>query len=251
MATNFLTTDAIDSYYRGMKEPVNAEITQAGNDYQAALQRLQQMKEQQDAENYRSYVRQQTEIPGLMRASGNNGGMVDSAVASLANAYNQARAKRSLEYEANRANQDLDYNNRLAELRAKLMQYDQLANADKANLLAQQEAAAAAARAYRSGSSGGRSSGYGGEDISDEWAKRDTSGYDTKLENPTASGSTSKPLTSYSGGSVVNSSSTSRLRNEPMTYDYGTTTSSSKKSSGGGSSSGLTMTSKKLPSVKA
>ena len=53
------TRETIDQYYNAMKEPVNAQITQAGNDYQAALQRLQSMKEQADAENYRRYVRQQ------------------------------------------------------------------------------------------------------------------------------------------------------------------------------------------------
>jgi hypothetical protein len=144
---SYTNNASIEAYYRGMKEPVNAQIEQAGNDYQAALNRLEQTKATQDAENYRSYVRQQQELPGIMRASGNNGGMVDSAVASLANAYNQARAKRSLEYEGNRANQDLDYNNRLAALRAQLAQYDQMANADKAELAAQQAAAAARARA--------------------------------------------------------------------------------------------------------
>lgn len=144
---SYTNNASIEAYYRGMKEPVNAQITQAGNDYEAALKRLEQTKATQDAENYRSYVRQQQELPGIMRASGNNGGMVDSAVASLANAYNQARAKRSLEYEGNRADQDLDYNNRLAALRAQLAQYDQMANADKAELAAQQAAAAARARA--------------------------------------------------------------------------------------------------------
>lgn len=144
---SYTNNASIEAYYRGMKEPVNAQIEQAGNDYEAALKRLEQTKATQDAENYRSYVRQQQELPGIMRASGNNGGMVDSAVASLANAYNQARAKRSLEYEGNRANQDLDYNNRLAALRAQLAQYDQMANADKAELAAQQAAAAARARA--------------------------------------------------------------------------------------------------------
>lgn len=242
---NFLSESAIDSYYKGMKEPVNAEITQAGNDYQAALQRLQQMKEQQDAENYRSYVRQQTEIPGLMRASGNNGGMVDSAVASLANAYNQARAKRSLEYEGNRANQDLDYNNGLAELRAKLAQYDQLAAADKANLLAQQEAeaAAAAARAYRGGSrSGGSRNGYG-EDVTDEWASRNT---DPVI--PTQNTIPQKPsgaITVDTGGGAGTNNNTSRLRNEPSLYDKGTTT-----TSGGTKSTGSNTSTKRLPSLR-
>ena len=146
---SYTNNASIEAYYRGMKEPVNAQIEQAGNDYQAALNRLEQTKATQDAENYRSYVRQQQELPGIMRASGNNGGMVDSAVASLANAYNQARANRSMELEQNRADQDLQYTNRLAELRAKLAQYDQMANADKANLAAQQAASAAKARAGR------------------------------------------------------------------------------------------------------
>ena len=140
MATNFGSTAAIDAYYQGMKEPVNAQITQANNDYQAALDRLQRMKENDDAQLYRSYVRQQQEIPGLMRASGNNGGMVDSAIASLANQYNRARADRSLNYEADVAGQDLDYNNRIAALRGQLAQYEQQANADKANLAAQEAA---------------------------------------------------------------------------------------------------------------
>jgi len=133
---SFNSNAAIDAYYQGQKAPVNAQIETAGNDYQAALARLEQNKKTQDAENYRSYVRQQNELPGLMRASGNNGGMVDSAVASLANAYNQARANRAMEFETNKANQDLDYNNRLATLRAQLAQYDQQAAADKANLAA-------------------------------------------------------------------------------------------------------------------
>lgn len=217
---NFLTESAIDSYYKGMKEPVNAEITQAGNDYQAALQRLQQMKEQQDAENYRSYVRQQTEIPGLMRASGNNGGMVDSAVASLANAYNQARAKRSMEYEGNRANQDLDYNNRLAELRAKLAQYDQLAAADKANLLAQQEAeaAAAAARARASSSrSSGKSTDSGGTDVTDEWAMRNTEPV-VKKEKVIPNRPSGSIVRDVGGSSVVNSN-TNNAKRLPMLKD--------------------------------
>ena len=164
---SFNSNEAINAYYQGMKEPVNAQITQANNDYQAALQRLQQMKEQQDAENYRSYVRQQTELPGIMRASGNNGGMVDSAVASLANAYNQARAKRAMEFEGNVADRDLDYTNKLASLRAELAKYDQMANADKANL--------AAALVSSGRSSSGRSStskAEGGEavDWSDHYA---------------------------------------------------------------------------------
>ena len=137
---SYNNTASIDAYYQGQKAPINAQIETAGNDYQAALARLEQAKKTQDAENYRSYVRQQNELPALMRASGNNGGMVDSAVASLANAYNQARANRSMEFENNRANQDLEYTNRLAELRAKLAQYDQMAAADKANLLASQAA---------------------------------------------------------------------------------------------------------------
>ena len=146
---SFNSNAAIEAYYQGQKAPVNAQIETAGNDYQAALARLEQTKKAQDAENYRSYVRQQNELPGLMRASGNNGGMVDSAVASLANAYNQARANRAMEFENNRADQDLSYTNRLAELRAKLAQYDQEANAAKADLAAQQAAAAARARASR------------------------------------------------------------------------------------------------------
>ena len=144
---SFNSNAAIEAYYQGQKAPVNAQIETAGNDYQAALARLEQTKKAQDAENYRSYVRQQNELPGLMRASGNNGGMVDSAVASLANAYNQARANRAMEFENNRANQDLDYTNRLAQLRAQLAQYDQEANAAKAELAAQQAAAAARYRA--------------------------------------------------------------------------------------------------------
>jgi len=147
---SYSTTAAIDAYYNGQKAPINAQIETAGNDYQAALARLEQTKKAQDAENYRSYVRQQNEIPGLMRAAGNNGGMVDSAVASLANAYNQARANRAMEFENNRANQDLDYTNRLAQLRAQLAQYDQMANADKAELAAQQAAARARAAAAQS-----------------------------------------------------------------------------------------------------
>lgn len=146
---SFNNNASIEAYYNAQKAPVNAQITQAGNDYQAALDRLQKMKEQQDAENYRSYVRQQQELPGLMRASGNNGGMVDSAVASLANAYNQARANRAMEYEGNVAQNDLDYNNQMASLRAQLAQYDQMAAADKYNLAAAQAAARSRARTTR------------------------------------------------------------------------------------------------------
>lgn len=317
------TRETIDQYYNAMKEPVNAQITQAGNDYQAALQRLQAMKEQQDAENYRSYVRQQNELPGLMRASGNNGGMIDSAVASLANAYNQARAKRGLEYEANAASQGLDYNNRLAELRAKLSQYDQMAGADRAELdaynawlaeqerLAQEEAArqaaaaeaqrqaeaaaaAAALTARRSASSTQEQPKGTAIDASDEWAKRDISTPTTgtlkpatkELTGRVAAGTTGNsvvnsnnptrlqnvvyeyegtpttgktlpvtqttPLTSQSGGSVVNSNSNSYLRNEPAVYDKGTTsTAAQKKSSGSNTSKNTGFTSKRLPSVKA
>ena len=262
------TRETIDQYYNAMKEPVNAQITQAGNDYQAALQRLQSMKEQADAENYRSYVRQQNELPGLMRASGNNGGMIDSAVASLANAYNQARAKRGLEYEANAASQGLDYNNRLAELRAKLAQYDQMAGADRAELdeynayLAEQErlaeearqaeaarqaelarqreeaarqaeaAAAAAALTARRGTSSKAKEETKGTaiDASDEWAKRDIS-----ATTPTTSNL--KPATKELSGKVAVSTgsggsvvnSNDPTRLQNVVYEYeGTPTSSAK-----------------------
>ena len=252
------TRETIDQYYNAMKEPVNAQITQAGNDYQAALQRLQALKEQQDAENYRSYVRQQNELPGLMRASGNNGGMIDSAVASLANAYNQARAKRGLEYEANAASQGLDYNNRLAELRAKLSQYDQMAGADRAELdaynawlaeqerLAQEEAArqAAAAEAQRQAEAAaaaaaltarrGTSSTAKEEtkgtaiDASDEWAKRDISDTLPITSNlkPATKELAGKVAAGTTGNSVVNSNNPTRLQN--VVYEYEGTPSTGK-----------------------
>lgn len=259
------TRESIDQYYNSMKEPVNAQITQANNDYQAALNRLQSMKEQADAENYRSYVRQQNELPGLMRASGNNGGMIDSAVASLANAYNQARAKRGLEYDANVASQGLDYNNRLAELRAKLSQYDQMAGADRAELdsynaylaeqerLAQEEAArqaqaaaeaarlaeeqrqaeaaaAAAAVTSRRGTTSTKKEETKGTaiDASDEWAKRDISTPTTGTLKPAKKELSGKiAVSTGSGGSVVNSNDPTRLQN--VVYEYeGTPTSNAK-----------------------
>lgn len=252
MATNFTTNAAIDAYYRGQKEPVNAQITQAGNDYQAAIDRLKALKEQQDAENYRSYVRQGQEIPGLMRASGNTGGMVDSAVASLANAYNQARAKRGLEYEANVASQGADYNGRLAELRAQLAKYDQMANADKsqlaADMAAQEEARRAAAAASRRRVA--EEETKTGIDASDDWAKRDVTGQD--LYNM---GTMAKELpVAKRTDSVLNSNDTTRLRNVPMEYEEAP--SSSGVANNTTKSSQKTMrdtgfTSRRLPSVKA
>ena len=199
---SFNNNASIEAYYQGMKEPVNAQITQANNDYQAALDRLQKMKDTQDAENYRSYVRQQKEIPGIMRASGNNGGMVDSAVASLANAYNQARANRAMEFEGNVANQELDYNNRLAALRAQLAQYDQMANADKANLAAQMAAASSGGSSRgRSGGSTTKSSGGQTLDWSDHYASesdeepvRYTAQSNQKIESNRGSGLANKRL---------------------------------------------------------
>lgn len=305
------TMDSIEQYYNSMKEPVNAQIEQAGNDYQAALDRLKAMKEQADAENYRSYVRQQNELPGLMRASGNNGGMVDSAVASLANAYNQARAKRGLEYEANAASQGLDYNNRLAELRAKLAQYDQMAGADRAELdaylaeqerLAQAEAArqeeaqrqaeaaeaAAALNTYSSraaaraaadaeekaqntiapknwgtgvnnnptgriaaGSSGTSAVNFANNDparLQNVMYEYDGTPATTGKALPAAK--TTPNYTSESGGSVVNSNDTARLRNIASTYDKGTTSTAAPKKPGLGSGKATGFTGKQLPSIK-
>ena len=303
------TREAIDQYYNSMKEPVNAQITQAGNDYQAALDRLQSMKEQADAENYRSYVRQQNELPGLMRASGNNGGMVDSAVAALANAYNQARAKRGLEYEANVASQGNDYNNRLAELRAKLSQYDQMAGADRAELdaynaeLARQQAEAAqaaeAARQAEAAQAAAALNNYGrrataraaeeeeaaqgaimpknwGTGVNNNPTGRIATGSSgtslvnfanndpTKYQNvmyeydgtPATTGKALPPAkitpnyTSESGGSVVNSNSTARLRNILNEYDKGTSASPAPKYKGTGSGKSSGFTGKQLPSIK-
>lgn len=133
MAT-FNTNAAIDSYYEGQKAPINAQMENTTASYEAALDKLNQSKAQADADAYRSYRRQQMEMPGLMRSNGNHGGMVDSAVASLLNKYNSKKAARGIQLQGNIADQTLSYNNNMNELRGKLAQYDQMANADKAEL---------------------------------------------------------------------------------------------------------------------
>lgn len=141
MATSTKTNESIDAYYEGQRKPVEAEIENATAAYEAALAKLQQQKEAADADAYRSYVRQQHEMPGILRAQGNHGGMVDSAVASLLNKYNQGRADRGLQLGANTADQTLQYNANVNSLRAKLAQLEQQANAEKAELAAAQAAA--------------------------------------------------------------------------------------------------------------
>lgn len=141
MATSTKTNESIDAYYEGQRKPVEAEIENATAAYEAALAKLQQQKEAADADAYRSYVRQQHEMPGILRAQGNHGGMVDSAVASLLNKYNQGRADRGLQLGANTADQTLQYNANVNSLRAKLAQLEQQALAEKAELAAAQAAA--------------------------------------------------------------------------------------------------------------
>lgn len=138
---SYSSKEAIDAYYEGQKAPVNAEMENTTAAYEEALKRLQQQKEQSDADAYRSYVRQQRELPAIMRAQGNHGGMVDSAVASLLNKYNQGRANRGLQLNAGTSDQTLQYNAQMNNLRAKLAQYEQQAAAAKAELEAQQSAA--------------------------------------------------------------------------------------------------------------
>lgn len=141
MATSTKTNESIDAYYEGQRKPVEAQMENTTAEYEAALAKLQQQKEAADADAYRSYVRQQHELPGIMRAQGNHGGMVDSAVASLLNKYNQGRADRGVQLNASTGDQTLQYNANMNSLRAKLAQLEQQANAEKAELAAAQAAA--------------------------------------------------------------------------------------------------------------
>lgn len=130
----FKNEAAVNEYYAGQKAPVEAELQNAQASYEAAIKRLKEQKAAEDAAAYRSYMRQQIELPGIMRAQGNHGGMVDSAVAGLANKYNQGRANRSVALNTNLANQELQNTQTQNSLRAKLAQLEQEAAAQRANL---------------------------------------------------------------------------------------------------------------------
>ena len=69
-----------------------------------------------------------------MRAQGNHGGMVDSAVAGVMNKYNQGRANRSTQLNADLANQELQNVQNQNSLRAKLAALKQQAEAERLSL---------------------------------------------------------------------------------------------------------------------
>mgnify|MGYP003289624038 CR=1 FL=1 len=133
MAT-YNTEKSINAYYEGMKAPVNAEIDNAKANYDNAIRRLEENKADADAAAYRNLRRQQVEMPGILRANGSNGGMVDSSVASLNNNYLKNKAGRVTALQGNIANETLGYNEKLNNLRAQLTKYEQQANADKYEL---------------------------------------------------------------------------------------------------------------------
>lgn len=128
------TEKSINAYYEGMKAPVNAEIDNAKANYDNAVRKLEENKAQADATAYRNMRRQQVEMPGILRANGSNGGMVDSSVASLNNNYLKNKAGRVTALQGNIANETMNYNEKMNNLRAQLTKYEQQANADKYEL---------------------------------------------------------------------------------------------------------------------
>ena len=139
MAT-YNSTAAIDAILRANSVPVEAEMQAAQNNYDAAVKRLEAQKAAEDAQAYRSFERQKRELPEVMAMNGAQGGMVDSAVASMENNYMNNRNARALQLADNLADQQLNHDNAMLQLRAKLAAYQQQALADKA------EAAYAAAK---------------------------------------------------------------------------------------------------------
>ena len=131
MAT-YNTTAAIDAMLRANSAPVEAEMQAAQNNYEAAIRRLEAQKAAEDAQAYRSFERQKRELPEVMAANGAQGGMVDSAVASMENNYMNNRNARALQLADNLADQQLNYDNNMLSLRAQLAAYQQQAAADKA-----------------------------------------------------------------------------------------------------------------------
>lgn len=133
MAT-YNTTAAIDAMLRANSAPVEAEMQAAQNNYDAAVKRLEAQRAAEDAQAYRSFERQKRELPEVMAANGAQGGMVDSAVASMENNYMNNRNARAMQLADNLADQQLNYDNNMLQLRAKLAAYQQQAEADKAEL---------------------------------------------------------------------------------------------------------------------
>lgn len=133
MAT-YNSTAAIDAILRANSAPVEAEMQAAQNNYDAAVKRLEAQKAAEDAQAYRSFERQKRELPEVMAMNGAQGGMVDSAVASMENNYMNNRNARALQLADNLADQQLNHDNAMLQLRAKLAAYQQQAEADKAEL---------------------------------------------------------------------------------------------------------------------
>ena len=133
MAT-YNSTAAIDAILRANSAPVEAEMQAAQNNYDAAVKRLEAQKAAEDAQAYRSFERQKRELPEVMAMNGAQGGMVDSAVASMENNYMNNRNARALQLADNLADQRLNHDNAMLQLRAKLAAYQQQAEADKAEL---------------------------------------------------------------------------------------------------------------------
>ena len=133
MAT-YNSTAAIDAILRANTAPVEAEMQAAQNNYDAAVKRLEAQKAAEDAQAYRSFERQKRELPEVMAMNGAQGGMVDSAVASMENNYMNNRNARALQLADNLADQQLNHDNAMLQLRAKLAAYQQEAEADKAEL---------------------------------------------------------------------------------------------------------------------
>lgn len=160
---SFNNTAAIDAYYAGQRSPIEAQIEQETANYERALQNLEQSRDNANAERYRSFRRIMNDLPSVSAANGIQGGMADSAVASIKNQYLQGRGDIEQNYLTNKADQDLQYGNTLTGLRGKLAQLEQEANADKYNLEYAQAMAAAGggggggrrSRSYRGGGGGG------------------------------------------------------------------------------------------------
>ena len=131
MAT-YNTTAAIDAMLRANSAPVEAEMQAAKNNYDAAVKRLEAQRAAEDAQAYRSFERQKRELPQVMAANGAQGGMVDSAIASMQNNYMNNRNARALQMQDDLADHQLNYDNNMLQLRAKLAAYQQQAAADKA-----------------------------------------------------------------------------------------------------------------------
>ncbi|MBQ4093791.1 MAG: hypothetical protein IJC61_01980 [Oscillospiraceae bacterium] len=131
MAT-YNTTAAIDAMLRANSAPVEAEMQAAKNNYDAAVKRLEAQRAAEDAQAYRSFERQKRELPQVMAANGAQGGMVDSAIASMQNNYMNNRNARALQMQDDLAEHQLNYDNNMLQLRAKLAAYQQQAAADKA-----------------------------------------------------------------------------------------------------------------------